>query len=187
MGVDRVQSVLDAYNGGRLLTTDEHESLPPAAQERLAQTRRKHLLQVARENEAGEIASATYEILLMRRSTPGFTEVDAETLQLLHTWQRTGMNRPELPDRIDREARRLVITRMRGARGEIPRTKPVSRADRSRMRTYYNPSFRKQLGRRLDTENDKQEVKKLIAELNRQVKNRQVPVYSTNSTAAKSD
>ena len=69
---------------------------------------------------------------------------------------------------------------MAGARGEIPRTKPVSRTDRSRMRTYYNPSFRTQLGR-LGWETDEREVRKLIAELARQTKNRQVPVYSTDT------
>jgi hypothetical protein len=177
MGVDRVEAVLEARRDGSLLSDEERQTLSPAGQRCRSEMLTETDLKVARENEAGEIASAAFEILLARQWTPSFSDLDAETLRQLHAWH-TGRNRPELPDQIEREARKLVTTRMRGERGEIPRTKPVSHTDRRRVRTYYNPSFRQQLGR-LYWETDEREVKKLVAELARQTKNRKVLVYST--------
>jgi hypothetical protein len=183
MGVDRVEVILEARRDGSLLTDLDLRTLSVAGQRRKSEALTEVPLQVARENEAGEIASAAYEILMARQWMSDFTDLEAETLRQLHVWQHTGTNRPELPDSIERDARTLVMTRMRGARGEIPRTKMVSHTDRRRIRTYYGPSFRKQLGR-LATETDEREVKKLIAELARQTKNRQVPVYSTGTDQA---
>jgi hypothetical protein len=180
LGVDRVETILKARGDGSLLSDMERKTLSAAGQRRRSELLTEVHLQVARENEAGEIASAAYEILIARQWMPNFTDLEAETLSKLHAWQRTGKNRPELHLEIERDARKLVSTRMRGARGEIPRTKPVSHTNRSRMRTYYGPSFRQQLGR-LGTETDEREVKKLIAQLARQTKNRQVPVYSTDT------
>ena len=180
MGVDRVEAIHEARRDESLLSDLERQTLSVAGRRHRSEGLTATPLEVARENEANEIASTAYEILLARQWTPEFTGPDAETLRELQAWQRTGKNRPELPDRIERDARKLFTTRMRGARGEIPRTKPVSHSDRSRMRTYYHPSFRKQLGR-LDWETDEREVKKLIAELARQAKNRLVPVYCTDT------
>jgi hypothetical protein len=179
-GVDRVEAVLGARRDGSLLSEQERQTLSAAGQQRRSEMLTEADLAVAYENEAGEIASAAFEILLARQSMPDFSDVEAETLRQLHTWQHTGKDRPELPDQIERDARKLVTTRMRGERGEIPRTRPVSHTDRRRMRTYYNPSFRQQLGR-LYWETDRREVQRLVAELARQTKNRQVPVYSTGS------
>jgi len=67
---------------------------------------------------------------------------------------------------------------MRGIRGDP--TKRATHTDRSRLRTSYGPSFREQLGR-LATETDEREVRKLVAELTRQAKKRQVPLYSTRT------
>jgi hypothetical protein len=180
LGVDRVETVWEARRDGRLLSELERRTLSAAGQRRRSETLTDVHLQVARENEAGEIASASFEFLLARQWMPDFTDLEAEILDQLHDWQRTGKDRPELPDGVERATRHLVDHRMRAARGEVPRTKPVSHTVRKRMRTYYNPSFRKQLGR-LDTETNEREVGKLLVELTRQRKRRVVPVYSTGT------
>ena len=186
LGVDHVEAILEARRDGSLLSDLERKTLSPAGQRRRSEMLTEVQLQVARENEGTAIASAAYEILLVRQWMSDFTDLEAETLRAMHAWQRPGTPRPELPLDVEHEARKLVEHRRRAARGEIPRSKPISHSDRRRRRTYYGPSFRKQLGR-LATETDEREVKKLIAELARQTKNRKVLVYSTRAESDSAD
>jgi hypothetical protein len=92
LGVDRVETILQARRDGSLLSDGERQALSAAGQRRRSETLTEAELQVARDNEAGEIADVGYEILMARQWRSDFTDLEAETLRKLHAWQRTGKN-----------------------------------------------------------------------------------------------
>jgi hypothetical protein len=143
----------------------------PSAQQRLATTRRNRGLAIAYQAEESEIAAATWEMLLARQSQPDFTNEEASSLRQLQRWKREGGPRPLLPERVEALGRRLVTQRMKGERGELPRTRRLSRTDRRRYRTGYAPSFSTQLGPGLLQETDPFKLQRLVHELRREARN----------------
>ena len=74
-----------------------------------------------------------------------------------------------IPREVQGGAEKLVEHRAKEARGELPRTRRISRTDRSRMRTYVNLPFTEQLGA-IATETDPSKLEQAIRELRRQAK-----------------
>lgn len=104
------------------------------------------------------------------RYNGGLTAEDRATYETLTRYQLPERPRlADLPAELSRQAHARVRDRMPRARGEMPRSRPISRTNRSRMKTYETPSLSKQLGR-LATEKDEREIRRLAAELRRQAK-----------------
>ena len=169
LGADRAERIL-AIERDKWLTAGERSRLVPRKQRLLVASRRRRPLAIAYEADQGEVASAAWEILLARQSLPDFTDEEARFLHSLHHWQRDGGPPPRLPPPIQALGQRLVTQRMKRERGELPRSRRVSRTDRHRYRTGYAPSFSTQLGRLRD-ESDPIEIKRLIRELRREARN----------------
>jgi hypothetical protein len=73
------------------------------------------------------------------------------------------------PDGARRQAERLVQQRQRRARGELPRTRRVSKIDRHRMPTFETPSFRAQIGQ-VATATTPMEIERAVRDLRRNAK-----------------
>lgn len=170
--VDRVNDIQAADLDDRLLTAIERESLSASEQFIRSAERRDELLPSAEINARTEIASAAFEILLLRRARRIMLdqEPSAEEDEM-----RLGLSRvaglPGLSPDVRTEAEALVAYRRRVAAGEIPRDRRVSKADRRRMPTYVNRPFGEQLGR-LRTEQDEHEMRRLVRQLRHQAKQR---------------
>ncbi len=169
LGADRYERI-HAASDEQFLSQQEQTRLVPSKQQELASIRRYRELAIAHQAEESEIAAAAWESLVARQCLPDFTDEEASSLQALHQWQRDGGRPPSLPTRIEALGKRLVTQRMKRERGELPRSRRVSRTNRHRHRTGYAPSFATQLGR-LRNETDPNEIKRLIRELRREARN----------------
>ena len=168
LGADRAERI-KTIPDEQFLTTQERARLVPSKQQELASQRRNRELALAYQATENEIASAAWEVLVMNQSQAHFTDEEARSLQQLHRWQATGGPAPLLLKKVERLGRELATHRCKRERGEIPRSRRISRTDRRRIPTGATASFTSQLGRLYD-EPDPFEIERLVRELRRQAR-----------------